>query len=139
MSKAQDRRKVGLSLQPGERVLVGAPGVSMPGHWFVATVLWTDGAEVLTEHGDTTGTVLYRQVLRIEDVRAVGDYVQLMTFQDRCRDEVKDLRGHVNECEAALGAARDAVWKKLDEIAASGTVRFTPAPRSADRTDASKG
>ncbi len=107
----------------GDWVLIGAPGISMPGDWFHAQVIWFDDEEVLTAHTPPSGMGTQRNLSSRSQIRMAGDYVALTEFQERCRKEVADLRAKVNEAERALGAARDAVWKRLDEIAEQREIR----------------
>lgn len=121
-ARAKASRKP-VALQPGDLVLIGSPGITMPGDWFFAKVRWTEGADVLVEQYGLGGTGRFHQLHSIADVRAVGDVAFLNDFEKRCREEVRSLSEQVSACERALGAARDAVWSKLDEIGAAGPAR----------------
>lgn len=101
----------------GDTVLIGKPGVSMPGDWFVATVLLVADDEVATVH-DYAGNT-NRQFFPISHIRAVGPYPELSAFKERARIAVDEARKAVDEATEALVKARDAVWAKLDEIGAS--------------------
>lgn len=118
MSKARNPNKA-LQLVPGDTVLIGAPGVSMPGHWWHATVIYVAGDEIATEHSPPGNAGLQRQFMPITHVRAVGSYAFLHDFQETARKAVEDLSKGVADAAQALGRARDAVWAKLDEIAAA--------------------
>lgn len=113
-------RKAPVKVKAGDRVLIGTPGVSMPSDWFVATVLWADDYEILTQHEPPSRQPrLLRQVLPIESVRAVGDGGTLAEFKKEACQAVEDEQRKVREMESELGRARDAVWAKLDELAAT--------------------
>lgn len=115
MKKRQKRTT--LRVKPGDCVLIGRPGITMPSDWFGAIVMWVGGPDILTEHTPAGGQC-YRQVLDISHVRAVGSWEELRAYQRRCQELVDAEQKKVWETESALGRARDAVWAKLDEIAA---------------------
>ena len=100
----------------GDRVLVGTPGISLPGDWYFATVLWVQGNEFLIEfdHGGQT----YREVHDVGYVRAKGDFAALREFQENSRAAVKVLSDRVHQLESELAMARQAVWTELDRLAA---------------------
>ena len=106
-----------LQLKPGDLVLVGSRGC-MPWQWWMATVLWAQGGDVLTEHSPPSGG-RQRQILAIEDLRAVGAHAALAAFKENCAREVKALSDRVGELEVEMGRARDAVWAKVDDIRAA--------------------
>ncbi len=106
-----------ITIATGDLVLIGAPGVSMPGDWFVATVLLVCGDEVATAHTPAGQSEPQRQFIPVTHIRAAGEYAALREYQDRCREVIGDAHKRVREAEQALGNARDAVWAKLDEIA----------------------
>jgi hypothetical protein len=108
-----------LQLVAGDTVLIGTPGVSMPSHWWHATVIYVAGDEIATEHTPPSNSRPQRQFLPITDVRAVGSYAFLREFQETATKAVGDLSKGVDDATQALGRARDAVWAKLDEIAAA--------------------
>jgi hypothetical protein len=107
---------------PGDCILAGAPGTTMPSDWFFAKVLWADGDDVVTEHDPPSGTK-YRQILHISHVRAIGSLAELVQFKESRRVAVHRLAMRVHKAECALGAARNAVWVELDAIAANVGVR----------------
>lgn len=109
-----------LEISVGDRVLIGTPGTTMPRDWWKAVVLWIGPCDILVEQFGFGGTP-HRVVYGPEMIRAIGD--DLTEFQEQCCAEVKALSDKVKEAEQALGAARDAVWQKLDEIGASRPVR----------------
>lgn len=110
----------------GDHALIAGSRASMPGNWFMARVLWTDGAEVLIEHTPAGGT-RYAQVLDITAVRAVGALHALVELQGKHRLAVRALVDKVHEAESALGAARDAVWAACDKLGVTAPPRFTDA------------
>ncbi len=118
MTRARKRSKK-QNLAVGSLVLIGRPGISMPGDWWLAKVLWTDGTEILTEHQPPGGIPeRYLQVLEIEYVRAVGTISELVAFKRRCAEAVKKKQARVRRCEDTLADARKAMWHELDKIAA---------------------
>lgn len=113
-----------LNLKPGEFVLVGSY-YSKPHEWFHAVVLWSDAKEVLTSHAPpSTPCESYRQILDIEQIRAVGDLSALMDFQNGASAAVKPYTTAVSEAESELGRARDALRRALDEANAAKPVRL---------------
>ena len=116
------RKRKTIRPTPGDYILVGAPGTTMPVDWFFAKVLWADGDDVVTEHDPPSGGK-YRQILHISHVRAIGSLAELVQFKESRRVTVHRLAMRVHKAECALGAARNAVWVKLDEIAAKVGVR----------------
>jgi len=119
---ARKRRRKTIRPAPGDYILVGAPGNTMPVDWFFAKVLWADGDDVVTEHEPPSGTK-YRQILHISHVRAIGSLADLVQFKESSRVTVHRLAMRVHKAEGALQAARNAVWAELDEIAAKVGVR----------------
>lgn len=112
------KKRSALKIAAGDEVLVGTPGISMPGDWFMATVLLVCGDEIATEHTPAGQSSPQRQFLPLEDVRAVGPYAELSAFKERARLAVKDKRDAVDAAGHALHRAREDVWSKLDEIGA---------------------
>lgn len=90
----------------------------MPGDWWLGKVLWTGEKDCLVERSDMTGRERWREVVDYDHIRAIGDIHHLTAFQHEARLAVKDRQRLVHARESALGAARDLVWKKLDEIGA---------------------
>lgn len=113
------KRKARVKVKAGDRVLIGTPGISLPMDWFMATVLWADADEILTQHEPPSRQPpQLRQVMSIDSVRAVGDDETLMTFRKEACEAVEAEQRKVRELESELGRARNAVWAKLDELAA---------------------
>lgn len=106
-----------VSVKVGDTVLIGAPGVSMPGDWFFATVILVCDGEVATEHMPPSQSGMQRQFFPISYIRGAGEYPALREFQERARAEVADLKQPIKDAELALDAARAAVWQKLDALA----------------------
>lgn len=109
------RPKIAVSV--GDLALLGAAGVSMPGDWFVATVLMVFEEEIAAAHTPSGQSDPQRQFLPITHIRAVGSYSDLRAYQDKCREIIGDLRKTVDAAGDALVIARATVWAKLDEIA----------------------
>lgn len=125
MARKQAERQV-FRPKVGEYVLIGSSGVTLPGDWFVAKVLWADGEEILTEH-EAPSHGRCRQVLTIAHVRAIGSISELGQFKETSRVAVADLSRRVREAESALGDARKAVWDKLDDLAEDARRLSAPA------------
>lgn len=105
-------------LDVGMTVLLGVPGVSMPGEWWIGQVLWFDGYHVLVEQSHIGGAGQpYPNLLPRDHVRAIGSVHDLGEIQRCCRKQFKPLTDAVREAEEELQAARDAVYVRLDEIA----------------------
>ncbi len=122
MRKRALKPSLPFNVEPGDLVLIGAPGVSQPADWFVATVLLVAGDEVATMHMPPSHSGVMRQFLPITHVRAVaaGDqYVALKRFRDEAHEAVTAEWRAVQAAEKALGDARAAAWAKLDEIGAT--------------------
>jgi hypothetical protein len=105
------------SVKPGDLILCGMYGVSMPADWLFARVLWTDGVEMLTEHRPPSGG-LQRNVWAIENTLAVGTQSELIAFRERARKQVIALRAKVDAAEQALLDARRAVYDALESMGA---------------------
>ncbi|RXF75053.1 hypothetical protein [Hansschlegelia zhihuaiae] len=121
--KRSRKAKPAVALMPGDLVLIGTFGVSLPGDWFLAKVEWTDGVDVLVEQYGLSGADRFHHLHSVEAVRAVGDHDFLREAKERARVEVKELQEEVSRAESALGAARAAVWRRLDEIGVAGIQR----------------
>ncbi|RWO37294.1 MAG: hypothetical protein EOS11_28835 [Mesorhizobium sp.] len=120
MSKPIARQK----LAPGMTVLLGMTGHSMPGEWWLGTIIWIGGDEILVEtYPPSQGGKGEKSLQHVSWVRAIGTIPELGEIQRRCRDEMKPLTDAVRAAEDALRAARDAVYARLDEIAAAEPMR----------------
>ncbi|TIN36822.1 MAG: hypothetical protein E5Y10_22090 [Mesorhizobium sp.] len=120
MSKPIARQK----LAPGMTVLLGMPGHSMPGEWWLGTIIWIGGDEILVETYPPSQCGKGEKSLQhVSWVRAIGTIHELGEIQRGCRDELKLLTDAVKEAEEALRSARDAVYARLDEIAAAEPMR----------------
>lgn len=128
MAKRKAAKAARIEVKPGDAVLISFGVASMPEDWQIARVLWADGEDVLLDRHSRSVGEDFRQVLTIDHVRAVGDVSFLIDFKERCRKAVKELSDRVHDCETALGAARAAVWAKLDEIAAAPEIRKEKEP-----------
>lgn len=91
------RRKVP-AVKPGDLVMCGSYGISMPGDFFLARALWTDG---------------------VENALAVGTIKELGEFRERAHQRVAKLRREVDAAERKLGDARRAVYDALEAIGAA--------------------
>ncbi|MER8616002.1 hypothetical protein NKG99_03975 [Mesorhizobium sp. M1409] len=120
MSKPIARSK----LVPGTTILLGMTGYSMPGEWWLGTVIWVGGDETLVETYPPSQCGKGEKSLQhISWVRAIGTIPELVEIQRRCHEELKPLTDAVKTAEEALRAARDAVYARLDEIAAAEPMR----------------
>ncbi|WP_031248876.1 hypothetical protein, partial [Mesorhizobium sp. LNHC229A00] len=120
MTKPIARQK----LAPGMTVLLGMAGHSMPGEWWLGAIIWADGKEILVEQQGMAGAGQpYKHLTEISHVRAIGTIPELNEIQRRCREELRPLTNAVKAAEEALRAARDAVYARLDEIAAAEPMR----------------
>lgn len=106
------------AVEPGDLVLCGSYGISMPGDWFPARVLWTDGTEMLTEHQPPSGG-RQRNVWGMENALAVGTSAQLVEFRERARKHVDWLWRKVDQTTGQLGEARRAVYDALEKMGAA--------------------
>ena len=116
MRRAQ--RKAGTdTLRPkaGEKILV-ACYASRPSEWFLATVLWAEGDEILTSHTPQSSCESCHQVLNVSSVACIGSLQELIEFQRHCEREFLELGKSVSDAEAALGCAREAMWAALDDL-----------------------
>ena len=119
-----------LDLPVGARVLTGLPGISDPGDWRHATVLWTDGAEVLLRKADFGGKD-WNDLVPITNIRAIGDRAFLEEFRVAAAREIAGLRGALKAAKDAVEEARAAMWARLDEI---GATRLGIEPASSRAT-----
>lgn len=103
--------------RPGNRVLIGRRGITVPEDWYIATVLWACSDECLVERGGRCGAGPTRDLVNMQDVRAVAESISdLLDFQHEARRLVADRRKLVEARENAAAVARSLLWKKLDEI-----------------------
>lgn len=109
-------------LQVGDFVLIGTYA-AMPGHWWLGEVLWIGKDDLLVEQYGIGGQRVHRHVHEHGDIRAAGTIAELAGIKERCRLEVAALTRAVSEAEQALGAARDAVWRKVDGFAKADLFR----------------
>jgi hypothetical protein len=116
--KSAARLRCNRAVKPGDLVLCGTWGVSMPGDWFIAHVLWTDGVEMLTEHAPPSGG-RQRNVWGVENAIHVGTLAQLGAFREQARRHVAVLRRKVDDAEQRLGDARRAVYDFLEALGAA--------------------
>lgn len=119
MSAPRAKRPTPAVPAAGSLILVGAPGYSLPGDWLLAKVLWADNGDVLIEHNPPSNSGTYRQVIPLDHVRKAGSIDELGQFQREAREAIAGMARKVREAQNALGAAREAVWQRLDEINAS--------------------
>lgn len=108
------------ALKPGDHVLIGCNRASYPWHWFMARVAWADDRDVLLDRSNINGTERYRHHVPINEVRAVGTVEELMAVKRCAAEHVRSYQNKVDEAEQALGRAREELWAKIDELAASG-------------------
>ncbi|MBE7186473.1 MAG: hypothetical protein INR68_18935 [Methylobacterium mesophilicum] len=114
------------NIQVGDFVLIGTYA-TLPGHWWLGEVLWIGKEDLLVEQYGTSGQHVHRAVQLLSEIRAAGTAEELFGIKDRCREEVKALADAVHAAESALGAARDAVWRKVDEFWKAELTRNTGA------------
>ena len=122
-----------LDLPIGARVLIGTPGITDPADWWFATVLWTDGCEVLVQQGGIAGATPHTAIHMVDLVRAVGDLTFLAIFKAQASEAVGESRLAVRDAELALGKARDAVWAHVRAIGADRPCVEAPPERAARR------
>lgn len=108
-----------LKVEVNDWVLLGSTRASYPGEWCVGRVLWVGDNDLLVERSNQHGET-WRDHKFMSDIRAVGDLGDLFTIKEQARIGVKALREAVAEAEQALGAARNALFAKLEELAAGG-------------------
>lgn len=111
-------------LAVGDCVLMGMPGISMPGEWHIGEILWLDREHVLILQNHIGGAGKpYPYLHERSYVRAVGTVPELVDIQARARAAVDPLQKAVRQAEEALSDARDAVYRRLDEFAAADPLR----------------
>lgn len=109
----------------GDFVLLGGTRASYPGGWYLGRVLWVGADDLLVEHSTQNGKT-WRQVQHISSVRAIGTIAELNSIQDAARKAVHEFRQQVTDCEQALGAARAALFAKIDVLAEGGLKVLPP-------------
>jgi hypothetical protein len=121
----QQKSKPSISLTPGDYVLLGSTRASFPSHWVLGTVLWADQYDLVVRRSNQNGGT-WIETAHVSEVRAEGSLEHLGLVKGAARKAVLELQRVVNDCEAALGLARDAVFKKLEELAAGGLQVLPP-------------
>ena len=116
---------MGPKIKAGDHVLLGGTHASYPSHWVLGVVLWADGGDLLVERGGFSGDS-WREVVHVSHVRAVGTISELVETKSRTAEAVRELRRVVDEREAELGRARDALWQRVEELAADGLKVIPP-------------
>jgi hypothetical protein len=111
-------KKPVLEIKQGDWVLLGSTRASYPGEWYVGGVLWVGHGDILVRRFATTGGE-YNQLEPFEAVRAVGTHQDLVEVKKIAADGVRELRKAVSDAESALGRARDALFARLNELAAA--------------------
>ena len=129
---------VALNLPIGANVLIGIAGVSEPDDWWPATVLWTDGAEVLVRQGGIAGATPHNALHDVDLVRAVGDRAFLLDFKARASAAAGEARVAVREAEQELGYARREVWRRIAAIGADRPGVEQPEAKAGRRRKAAR-
>lgn len=111
-------------VKSGDYVLAGGSRASLPSDWFMAPVVWADAETVLVRRSSAAFGGAFTQVLEIAAIRAVGPPSDLSDLKRKASDAVRELANAVHDAESALGRARDAVWKKVGELAEAGMMVF---------------
>lgn len=119
MAKYATKKIADIEWGRGESVLVGSTRASYPLHWYYGRVLWKDARHVLIERSSMNGET-WREVVRIEEIRAVGDRATLEPLRLRAFELTRELNKAVTDAESALGRARDALFAKLSELQSDG-------------------
>jgi hypothetical protein len=120
MRKPLGRQK----LKVGDVVLLGMPGVSLPGDWFIGEVVWFDADHVLVYQSHIGGGgKSFPQLHGMDYVRAIGTVEELGEIRSRVREAVAEFQKYVRSAESMLNDAREAVWARLDEFAAAEPMR----------------
>lgn len=127
MARKNGRRPTGkkITVTVGDFVLLGSTKASYPAHWYLGEVLAIDGDALFigrsTLNGDSRHEVSHK-----EDVRARGTITELVRIQRAAEEDVRQLNAAIRESESALGAARDRLFARLDELAAGGLAIIPP-------------
>lgn len=106
-------------LKAGDHVLLGGTYGSLPGHWYLGTILCVDGEALYLLRSNQNGGT-WHQEDSVHAVRAVGTIAELIEIKETARKAVAELSRHVDEIESELGRARAAVHNKLEELAKGG-------------------
>jgi hypothetical protein len=114
-----------VAITVGDFVLCGGTSASYPGQWYLGEVLWVGDNDALIERSTMQGET-WREVIHHSVIRAFGTISDLGLIQETARKEVFDLQKKVIETEAALGAARDALWGHLKELVSGGLSVIPP-------------
>lgn len=114
------KRKHQRRIAVGDTVYLGTPGITLPTDWYLGTVLWGHGDDLVVERSDTTGSGRWLQIVHIGMVRAAGTIPEIAEFRRICIAKVRKRQKRVRDLERALGRARSAVFEELDEIAEAG-------------------
>lgn len=108
----------------GDFVLLGCSRASYPGEWTLGEVLWIGGDDVLIDRHNWHHK--WRELGKVSSIRAIGTIAELNKVEDLARKELLALKQHISECEVAFRAARDAMWKRLGEMADNGLQVIPP-------------
>lgn len=114
-----------ITVNVGDFVLLGGTRASYPNDWFLGEVLHNDRGYLFVARSTLNGD-RWHQIASIGDVRARGSIDELVRVQEAARKEVQQLRAEIAACEQALGAARDRLFNRLDELAAGGMPIIPP-------------
>lgn len=135
--RTQEAKQPKTIFKVGDNVLYGSGPASYPWHWFHAEVLWFDGDDMMVRRYTQNGG-RFNQELHSSGVRAVGTHAELEQIKRDAAEGVKEFQRKVEEAERALGAARDALWAHLGELAKGGLKVSVPDFAAMDATYAEK-
>lgn len=133
MSRA--KRSATPTLKPGDTVLLGSPGITLPSDWWLARVLLVCDDEIATEHQVASGAGPQRQFLHVGWVRAIGSIDELIMIKDAVRRLTAPLCQHVRHCEAALAGARAAAAASIQDIANGRPITVADIPNPGGSVD----
>jgi hypothetical protein len=128
MPKTASRPRKPASKPPaaiGDFVLLGGTRASYPADWYLGEVLWIGNGDVLVRR-DTQNGQSWRQLYSSSEIRAAGTIDDLVAIRRQASESVQDFQSKIYACESALAAARDALFRKLDELAAGGLKIIPP-------------